>query len=327
MKKNKKAIALLADSNYLPHTRQVFYSAVCHGNWTHELLLLAYELDDHTDLSWFHKHHIQIIHIDRHTLPIEGLPPERMVYYGKLYLFHPRFSQYQQIIYLDTDMIIRKDLTGLLRYQGLAACHDVFRVPLIHQFTPLGTAREIAPAKQLIPKKWQKKISFNTGMMVIPTAHNTEQRMQQLMEKAARFAKYSQYYEQGVINLQFIQTRKPVPYVYNDYFSSEPFNRKGLFKRSGDHDAVILHIIHPHKPWDPQSPHYKEWHHRTMQSASAQTLTPGGEKPSQWSVIRVDIINYINIHMLYLKGIIRDKPRYLSAQAGKVLRKILKMEK
>lgn len=321
MKKSKKALALLADSNYLPHTRQVFYSAVCQGNWSYDRLLLAYELNENTDLSWFQKHHIQVIHIDRYTLPIKGLPPERTVYYGKLYLFHPRFSRYEQIIYLDVDMIVRKDLTGLLRYQRFAACHDLFRKPLIHQFTPLGIPRETTPARKLIPKKWQKKISFNTGMMVIPTAKNTDRLMQQLLEKAARFAKYSQYYEQGVINLQFIHKRKPIPYVYNDFYSSEPFNRRGLFRRSGDHDAVILHIIHPHKPWNPQSPHHKEWLTNIRKAAKAQTLKPDGVKPSKWSVMRVSIINFINIHKLYLGGIIKDKPRYLAAKAGRKIKK------
>ncbi len=297
------AIALLADKAYLEYTRQVIYSALRYGNWKGDFILLAFEIPkDSETLNWFRERKVHIIHLDKKTFSFTGIDPSKTVYFSKIYLFHPDLCHWEKIIYLDTDMIIRKDLNRLLKYDKFAAANDCFQNPLIHQLSPPGKPYEEAEILRHYNLKSLMKKSFNSGLMVIQSKSNTIIEFNKLVELTNLFGKYSLFFDQGILNLHFNESRQKIPYVYNDYYGSEPFNRRGIFKRFSDRKAVILHIIHPHKPWNQASPYYLEWKKNLDDSSQKDFVGTEGKKASIISEWAVDLVNEISIRGIYARG-------------------------
>ncbi len=299
----KQAIAILSDRDHLEKTRHVFYSSYVFGNWGGDYILLAHEVDDRDCLSWFSRRGIHIFHTRHLQEHGHTVHHPLSVYFGKLQLFHPQMCRWDSIIYLDTDMIVRKDLSGLTRLGSrFAAADDCFRFPLSHQFRFCADR----PFNELIKEYEQqsgqplevslKKPSFNAGMMVVDTKNNTRQRYENLLRLTRIFGPYSVKGDQGILNLYFQNQRKRIPYVYNDYYQSDDFNRNSLLARKSDKDAVILHLIYPHKPWEKDSPYQTEWAHHTAQSQFLfHQARPWGKKPSWGSIMKTDLINRLNI--------------------------------
>lgn len=304
----KNAVAVLSDEGHLEKTKQVFYSSYKYGNWTGDYILLAHEITDESKLTWFTSRNIRVIHT-RHS-NIYGVSRENSVavYYAKLQLFHPSLRDYRTIIYLDTDMIVRKDLSGLLHYDRFAAADDCFRYPLRHQFN-LPENKEL---KQN-PKKYRdilnklspynlNKPAFNAGMMVIDAFNNTQERYDEIVQLARELGKYSVLGDQGVLNCYFQNSRKRIPYVYNDFYQSDDFNRQGLISRKNDEDAVILHLTYPVKPWHPDSDYREEWEKYTRAADELfDNVTPCGIKPAKIRVWLTDFINRYNILKVRVK--------------------------
>lgn len=323
MKENNQnhALALLADNNYLEYTKQMFYSARRYGNWRDELLLIAFEIPDDERLQWFRERNIKIEHISRNEFDFQNIPDDKAVFFAKLHLFKPRYNRYRKIIFLDTDMIIRKDINKLKEFNSFAAADDCFQYPLIHQLSRPGKPYEDAEINEHYSQDTLKKISFNTGVMVIPTEHNNEEHYQKLVQLTDKFGMQSVFFDQGVLNLHFIHSRKRIPYVYNDYYASEYFNRRGLLRRFNDRDAVILHIIHPCKPWDERCTYHGEWKRRLHAALTEKMPRPGGVAPTKFSVWKVDLINSLSIKEIYFKGAVVKFVRYNLWRVGQFLRK------
>lgn len=320
---DKNALVLLANNKYLEYTKQIFYSARKLGNWQGDLVLLAYEIPDDDRFNWFRERGIKIERINRDSFQFKNISPAKSVYFAKLDLFHPKWNHYSKIVYLDTDMIIRKDINNLLKFNSFAAADDCFQYPLIHQFSPPGKPYKEAEINLHYSQKTLNKISFNTGVMVIPAARNNEKQYVELLQLTEQFGRHSVFYDQGVLNLYFIENRIRIPYVYNDYFVSEHFNRRGLLRRFNDRDAVILHIIHPHKPWNEQCTYHSEWKHRLNAALTKKLPQPQGKSPSSFSIQKIDIINLLSIKEIYFKGAVVRQFKYSVWRAGQFLRQRL----
>ncbi len=288
--KKKYALLLLADENYLEKTKAVFYAAVRYGNWQYELILLAYEILTPEKLEWFKVHQIKIIHIDRFTFPFENIKPEHRVYYAKIYLFNPYFKKYHKIIYLDTDTIIRKDIRGLVKYRGFRAADDHLSPPLIYQFNNSGEPYENSKMNRYFSRKTLFKRSFNTGVMVIPSKHNSLENYNKLITLANTYACYSSFYEQGILNLFLLNKRKKLPYVFNNYYITVTNKLPKYINRTKKH-SVILHFIGPHKPWDMESICYDEWQklYTMAKSLEKWSFPLNKAKTGFFDIIKTDI--------------------------------------
>ncbi|TVR77450.1 MAG: hypothetical protein EA412_11150 [Chitinophagaceae bacterium] len=320
---NKNALVLLADSHYLEHTKVVFYTAVKFGNWKGDCVLLAYEIDDSVSLEWFKERDIKIVSVNRETFDFTSIEKEKFVYFAKLYLFHPFWNNYDKLIYLDTDVIVRKDINPLLKYKDFAAAHDCFQYTLIHQFSPPGKPYKDAFINNHFPRKVLRKISFNTGVMVIQSKKNTIEQYRELINLTNSYGSHSVFYDQGVINLHFIQKRQRIPYVFNDYYASEFHGKGGFIKRKNDRDAVILHIIHPFKPWNENCIYHNEWKSHYQQSLKELRPQAKPIKASLFSIYKVDLISRLRIVEIYTRGSLAKTVGYASWRTGQYFRKAL----
>jgi len=297
----KFALALLADENYLEYTKQVYYTAIVYGNWQYDLILLAYDIKDERILEWYDTKNIKIYHINKQTLNLNNDLIKSHIHFSKIYLFHPFFSIYEKIIFLDTDIIIRKDLNRLLNYTSFAAADDCVKWPIINQFVINHNNYEQAEINQYFNKKTLYKTCFNTGVMVIHTKNNRNEEYNELISLCNSYGHLSTYFDQGILNLGLYNKRHRLPYVYNDYYSAETFNRTGVIKRHSDKDAVILHIFYPHKPWDSKSSYFKEWQRNFLNAQEGNFKMPITIKPTIFSIWKIEFINYINIKIIWFK--------------------------
>jgi len=286
------ALVLLADKSHIEYTKQVYYTAAKFGNWKYDFVLLAFDLTNDIDWSWFDAHKIKIVHFNNDTQWIKEivnnseLYPQK-VYFVKYYLFHPFFSNYKKIIYLDTDVIIRKDINSLLKYKTFAAASDFFNAPIVFQFNELNRPYEESKINQHLSQNTLKKISFNTGLMLIQSAQNTEEQFNEIINLNRLYSKYAIFPEQGILNIFFVNKWKRISHIYNDFYASEPNDSCEHIGTSKKHSA-ILHIVRPCKPWHKKSPFYNEWFLNWEESNKEWHFNSQGKKASCLSKIIID---------------------------------------
>lgn len=128
-------------------------------------------------------------------------------------LFYDLLNEYDRIIYLDTDIIVRQDtpdLFQLVPYNKIGAFNEA-------KFTDRNYVLvEVSQAYKVKLENWNGKY-YNTGVMVISKCH--KKYFKRPLEE------YCHFYEQSYLNLQFAleeQTREKgkelmfdLPYIYN----------------------------------------------------------------------------------------------------------------
>ncbi|MCC5918672.1 MAG: hypothetical protein JJU02_15225 [Cryomorphaceae bacterium] len=287
------AIAVLADEGHLEMTKQIIYSSFVFGKWKGEYILLAHNIEDTNKLQWFADRRIHIIQ----TKNLLDIPGETGIYYSKLHLFHPECRHWNSILYLDTDMMVQWDLNDLSKKRGFAAANDCAKFNLLHQFSPRDRnlkTEEFAEIKNVLQGYDLFQTAFNAGMMVIDSRNNTSERYKAIIDLAQTFHPWSTYGDQGILNLYFQKSRIKLPYVYNDFYQSDDFNRRGFFRRKSPADAVILHLTYPYKPWDKRSEFYPLWHEYTQKADFLFEMPQKGKSLPGWRLWRTEWINTIN---------------------------------
>ncbi len=303
MKNPPAAIAVLADSNYIEAVKQVIYSSYVHGNWKGDYVLLAHEVPEEK-LGWFKERNIHILPTSpliredtRNNSPGKGKNWPAVVY-SKLFLLHPSLKQYKKVIFLDADIIVRKDIRRLLWTKGLAARRENLGHNLLYQFVPdlEYTSHQHRQAVRSLQQRYCfNKPSFNVGVMVVPTGNNSAEEFRRITELANELHGLAYFPEQAVFNLYYYNHWTNIPYVYNDLFVNDTFNRNGLWRRKNDRDAVILHLTGSPKPWDPASEHFREWQQNYQQVDKLfDGVQQQGAHPTLVSIRKVERINNVN---------------------------------
>lgn len=288
------AIAVLADEGHLEMTKQILYSSFVFGNWKGEYILLVHSIKDTEKLKWFTDRGIHIVH----TESVVDVPGATGIYYSKLRLFHPDCGRWKRILYLDTDMIVQWDLNELTQVRGFAAANDCAKFDVLHQFSPRDrniSIDEYHERKEIFKDYDLSKTAFNAGMMVIDSENNTQKRYEELLNLAQRYYQWSTYGDQGILNLYFQNNRIKLPYVFNDFYQSDDFNRNGFIRRTSAGDAVILHLTYPYKPWDPNCEFHDRWKSYTEKADELFYGKQVGKPLPAWRKWRTELINAFNI--------------------------------
>jgi len=261
------AVAVLADESYLDKVKQVLYGAHVLGNWPGEYILLT-DVTDPAPLAWFRERGVTVIQPQLDELfGAEGLWsvlwPSTVL--AKLWLFHPSMRRWDTVVFLDLDILIRRDIRGLLRYRRFAARTETHTLgDQFHLPQDLTVAEAIARRAELERDFDLNSRSFNSGVMVVPTRSNNQDFYDRMIALAERFAGISKYAEQGLINLAFARdarTWASLPMVYNHIYCGEVNEYDGhtltdhalqpepvLVPRMSAQDTVILHFTGPYKP-------------------------------------------------------------------------------
>jgi len=256
----KDLIVTLADKNYIDQAKQLFSSIYWNSGWKGDYMLLVHGDVPKKDLDWFKKKGI-LIKLCKplfHESEIKGRPFNKRKWFiiltTKFYLFTPYFKKWKNIVYLDTDIIVKAPLDDLTKINGFAA---------VRAF-PLFKFQFLKNRKKNLLFEERKKIynlitkTFNAGFFVFNTNLITQETFNKLKEL---FKKYNSIIFNGdeeIFNLFFYKKWKKLPLVYNfnPYLVSSPLLLKKSIK------AIILHFVGEGKPWCSQKNYYgKEWNY------------------------------------------------------------------
>lgn len=169
----------------------------------------------------------------------------------KFYIFSKYFKKYDNIVYLDSDIIVRKPLNLLFSVKGFYAIMDngIWKF-LKNQFI----LKENSP--YLFKDYNLRKKAFNSGVMAFSTDIIKNNSFKRLKELFVEFNKSRKIVDQGIINLYFYGSWKELPKIYN---YSPYFNAIKLLVLKKQNSVILHSCGDPLKPWNKNSVFYEEW--------------------------------------------------------------------
>jgi lipopolysaccharide biosynthesis glycosyltransferase len=250
MESKGNLLVTLADRNYVEQAKQLFSSVYWNAGWEGEYMLLAHDIPE-DELKWFKEKGI-IIHKCQplHDMSI-GMNYSPIVL-DKFYLFTIEFRKWKNIIYLDSDIIVRGSLNYLTNIKGFGAVISTLKFS--EQFA-IGSELY----NELITNYKLNSISCNTGIMAFSTDIIFDETFEKLTALFDKYHPIIHYADEAILNLYFFKKWKKLPRIFGlDITLLMNFHFK--YKRIR---ALVLHFIRNDyfrfKPWMPEHPFYEEW--------------------------------------------------------------------
>lgn len=244
-------LAVVANNSYLQYAKHALCGAKRAG-WNQSFMLLTDELTTEPELAWF-RHNDVIVwklpyYISRERWARIQQDGHHPITLHKLYLFSDRFSQWDNVVYLDLDVLPLRNLDRLSLVKGFCACPDGTHLlqDQVKEDTPLKLLRN----EGFDPREK----SFNTGVFAFSTdilGQDIQYHLDGLIE---RFAPHSRWGEQLIINLLFAKYWTPLDSQFN--YMQEWFGHSPLLGRF----ASILHFPGDKQvPWQTDSVVHADW--------------------------------------------------------------------
>ncbi|MDD5050882.1 MAG: glycosyltransferase [Candidatus Pacebacteria bacterium] len=256
-------LVTLADHTFLEQAKQLFSSSLYKGKWKGDFALIACDMPDEK-LSWFREKGIFI-----HACPWPVLKREKggvfrlPAQFGKFHLFTNFFKKWKQIVFLDSDIIVRKSLKLLSKGESFFATYDMENAPLERQFfSPTYDSFKWDAVTENMLQDLKKNFdlsipSFNSGVLSFPSSlilPDTFARISKLFE---RYYLIERYCDQPILNLYFYKKWNPLSQIWNRFISATKSDTENIAHAK---DASIIHFAgRALKPWQKESPFHGEW--------------------------------------------------------------------
>jgi len=253
-KMKKNLLVTLADRNWINQAKQLFSTAYWNAGWKGDYMLLSEEIPE-KDLKWFKEKGILIKEVKPlYKKRIGSMPPGVL---DKFYLFIPYFKKWKNVVYLDSDIIIRNSLENLANVKGFAAVVNFADPRLEHQI--------VENRKKFFLRRSKGKfnldeISFNSGVFAFSTDIIKQNSFEELKKLFSKYKKESQFGEQLTLNLYFYKRWIKLPLFYNihpiyleKYCGISPKKINGAILHFPRYDKVDKRC------WDKGNYFYKEW--------------------------------------------------------------------
>lgn len=314
-KPHKQLLVSLADENYVDYARQLFSSAYWKGGWEGDYMLLAYKVPEEK-LKWFTDKGILVKICDEINTPIFKSSNFSEVVLNKFLIFTEEFKQWDNILFLDIDIIIRYDINKLGKVKGFNAVKEKF--PLNPIKNPIG---EVTEERQKIFNKIIEKYGtdsvamFNSGVMAFSTDIIKPNTFKEILDISNKYHEAINFGEQPIVSIYFGKHFKNLPKYYN-YFTFE-FNNYYQVDYSLM-NGIILHTIDKHKPWYIKSDFYSEWSENLDSFSNIKSVENINKL-----VKNFNLLMKINFQAKYFMF---DKYRYIDrkiGQLGILLRRII----
>lgn len=240
MKKN--LLVTLATKEYLLLSKQLFSSVYFNAGWKGDYMLLACQIPE-KDLRCFRQKNIII----KKCKPFyTGKKSKRtfneQICTLKFLLFTPEFKKWKNIVYLDSDIIVKSSLDYLSKIKGFAAVPDSAG-PLKYHFLKKDESNNYL-FKKIINKYNLNSQSFNAGVMAFSTDIITKKTFSQLLALMKNYEKIRYTSDQMAFNLFFYKKWIRLPLVYNLlFFVLSPTVKKTQVQSIILHFAKSLKVI------------------------------------------------------------------------------------
>jgi lipopolysaccharide biosynthesis glycosyltransferase len=260
----KSLLVTLADRQYFQAAKQLIASAYFNARWDGDYMILSYDLSKKQS-QWFKDRNIIVkscppvfSHSRLRKLYTES-PRHRpfkhlSVAINKLHLFKPEFKNWENIIYIDTDVIIQKPLNLISNVRGFWATQDTW--PLHRHFTD-DNPKVFQELSQKYDLNGQ---AFSSGLMAFNTDIIKEATFQEIKKMYVKYNSLRKFSDQSVLNLFFYKKWKKLAGPYN---SPEP-----LISPNFKNQVIVIHFMSKDKPWYPNSPFYLDWKYNLKKSSN-----------------------------------------------------------
>ncbi len=251
-------LVTLADKNYVNQAKQLFSSAYWNGGWDGDYLLFSYNIPE-KELKWFRKKGIFIYKCKKtyneKKIKINQFNKDYIypIYLCKFYLFTDYFKKWENIVFLDSDIIVKASIKRLKNVQGIFFVKDL-SPKLFQHFIEKKYIKDLEEKlvfNNLIKNYSIRENALNSGVI----AFSSDIIIPGAFEKLLKFYDFYRniiiFPEQAVFNLYFYKKWKKLPAVYNAY--------SFFFSRDEKINAIILHTIMKDKAWYETSRFKKEW--------------------------------------------------------------------
>lgn len=311
MKKN--LLVTLATKEYLLLAKQLFSSVYFNAGWKGDYMLLSCLIPE-SKLTWFRQKGILIKEcqpfynkeemkpLTEFNMPILSL---------KLLIFNPEFKKWKNIIFLDTDIIVRASLNKLTKINGFAAVRDSAGA-LINQFVCENKENSIF-FRHLRQHYDLQQLSFNSGVMAFNTdiiKNNTFSKLKDLLHQ---YKEIHMTADQTVLNLFFYKKWQRLPLAYNPLF----FVFKDICgQRLGEEvlqKSIVLHfagfLTYQFNSTKRKTFLFKEWR-RNLHKAKLIDLNKIPATKGVWTNKKINVFEkkYREIYGAYLKLYKKDNP-------------------
>ncbi len=283
----KSLLVTLADKNYLDQAKQLFSSVYFNAGWQGDYMLLAHEIPEE-DLAWFREKGILVKECEPlfHGKLVSGYP---VTILDKFYLFTPEFKKWDNIVFLDADIIVRYPLDKLAKVRGFNAVLDLGGYILDYQFD--FNSKNSQLFKNTAKKYKMKTPAFNVGVMAFSSDIINENTFNELKELLNSYEKISLYTEQTLLNLYFYKKWKRLNFIYNLYYIEMI---RHYYQAPSNIYGPIIHFCAEEKPWLEKNPFFNEWKNNLIKAEYINLKN----KP----LIKISILNGIKIifYKLYI---------------------------
>jgi Glycosyl transferase family 8 len=247
----KSVLVALADRKYLNQARQLFATAFWNSGWRGDYLLLAHDIPPE-QVTWFIKKGIQV----KHCAPLD-VASSRIgdrITASKCYLFSQFFKQWDDVVYLDVDIVTRGSIDGLTGLDGFSACYSLGQTLgdnlLARSKLPPEVVAELATKYDLGRK------AFNSGVMAFPSSIIHSGMQAELLAVFNRYVKLGLFGgDQLPFNLYFYDRWRQLPEAYNQItpLVGQTCNTRKL-------QGLVIHCVSfGNGPWDASSQLHEEW--------------------------------------------------------------------
>jgi lipopolysaccharide biosynthesis glycosyltransferase len=251
MQMKTNVLVALADSKFLSQAKQLFSTVYWNSGWQGDYLLLAYDTPEEK-LSWFREKGIII----KHCAPVD-CGSERFgdkICSCKYYMFTEFFKQWDNVVYLDVDIVTKGPIENLTKIDSFSACHSLGQTIKDNIIAETPVQKELL--NKLAIKYDLNKKAFNAGVMSFPTSVIHKDMFDEVLEEIRKHVKIARFGgDQLAINLYFYDRWKELLPIYNQI---APLGDTKLDKNLCK--GLVIHCVClGNGPWDKSSVFYNEW--------------------------------------------------------------------
>lgn len=235
----KAVLITLADQEFLNAARQLFVSAHVAGGWRGDYVLLAHEVPEQLTRDFVERG----IRVVAAPIPKSADISRRVAAHAaKFQLFDPFVKEWDRVLYLDADIIVRGRLDGPLLDARFGAVRDLLN--LRAQFLP-GVG----------PGSLPDKMAFNSGVLSFDTTLIGDHTRKELLTLWNQYRSTTRFVDQPTLNLYFEDIWEQLPGDYNVFANLRVLGKPWAECKCG----TIIHFTTAPKPWDDESPAKQEW--------------------------------------------------------------------
>lgn len=261
-------LVTLADEGFLDQARQLFACVHFQAGWEGDLLLLAHDVPE-AKIEDFVARGIHVQPCADWLGAERGRDFHPPTVLSKFDVFGPALRRWEQVVYLDGDMMFWASIERLARVRGLHAVCE--RRPLGAQYSQRHAHPQLGA--ELDARFSMDAFAFNSGLLAFATRDVEPDAPQRLRELYLRYRECQAhpFGDQPALNLHFYGRWKVLP----DFYAAIRDHSARWFHLEEDQLRMIgKHFAGYPRPWQEGHPLREQWRANLERFAELDARTP-----------------------------------------------------